>query len=108
MIGGLIVLGKEPTPVVIRAIGQSLAAHGISGVLEDPFLELRDSNGELLVSNNDWRDTQQAAIEATGLAPTDARESAILRTLPAGNYTAIISGRNGTTGVALVEIYNLR
>ena len=78
------------------------------GALLDPELELRDSNGAVMVSNNDWRDTQQAQLEATGLAPTDARESAILRTLPAGNYTAIISGRNGTTGVALVEIYNLR
>ncbi len=108
LIGGLIVLGKEPTTVVVRAIGPSLAAAGVTGALEDPALELRDSNGEVMVSNNDWRDAQQAQIEATGLAPTDARESAILRTLPAGNYTAIISGRSGTTGVALIEIYNLR
>jgi hypothetical protein len=85
-----------------------LTAAGVTGALLDPELELRDSNGAVMVSNNDWRDTQQAQLEATGLAPTDTRESAILRTLPAGNYTAIISGRNGTTGVALVEIYNLR
>lgn len=108
LIGGLIVLGKEPTTVVVRAIGPSLAASGVSGALEDPVLDLRDSNGELLVSNNDWRDTQQAQIEASGLAPTDTRESAILITLPTGNYTAVISGRNGATGVALVEIYNLK
>jgi hypothetical protein len=108
LIGGLIVLGKEPTTVVVRAIGPSLTAAGVTGALLDPELELRDSNGAVMVSNNDWRDTQQAQLEATGLAPTDTRESAILRTLPAGNYTAIISGRNGTTGVALVEIYNLR
>jgi hypothetical protein len=107
LIGGLIVRGNEPATVVLRAIGPSLSEHGIAGALEDPFLELRDANGDLVVSNNDWQDAQQAAIEATGIAPTDPRESAILRTLPAGNYTAIISGQNGTTGVALVEIYNV-
>ena len=93
---------------MVRAIGPSLTAAGVTGALLDPELELRASDGAVMVSNNDWRDTQQAQLEATGLAPTDTRESAILRTLPAGNYTAIISGRNGTTGVALVEIYNLR
>ena len=101
------VRGNEPGTVVLRAIGPSLAEHGIAGALEYPFLELRDANGDLVVSNNDWRDAQQAQIEATGIAPTDPRESAILRTLPAGNYTAIISGQNGSTGVALVEIYNI-
>ena len=95
-----------PTTAVLRAIHLSLTEQGIAGGLP-PSFELRDANGDLVVSNNDWRDAQQAEIEATGIAPTDVRESAILRTGPAGNYTAIICGRIGATGVSLVEIYNI-
>lgn len=75
--------------------------------LQDPTLELHDGNGTPVASNNDWAESQQAAIAATGIAPTDARESAILQLLPAGNYTAIVSGKGDTTGVGLVEVYNL-
>jgi hypothetical protein len=107
LIGGLIVRGNDPGTVVVRAIGPSLTAQGVNEALSDPILELRDANGDLLVRNNDWRDAQAVELEATGIAPSDDRESAILRTLPAGNYTAIISGNNAATGVALVEIYNL-
>jgi hypothetical protein len=108
LIGGLIVLGNEPTAVAVRGIGPSLSKYGIGGALADPTLELRSSNGELLAVNNDWKQSQQAAIEAIGLAPTDERESVILKTLPAGNYTAIVRSHDGTTGVGLVEIYNVR
>jgi hypothetical protein len=80
----------------------------VTGALADPFLQLFDSNGTLLYSNNDWKDSQQAQIQATGLAPPNDLESAILRTVAPGNYTAILSGRNGTTGIGLVEVYKLR
>ena len=108
LIGGLIVRGNEPATVVVRAVGPSLTQHGIVGALADPALELRDANGDLLAANNDWTDTQQALVEASGLAPTEPSESAIVQTLPAGNYTAIVYGNGSTAGVALVEIYNLR
>ncbi|HSH38646.1 MAG TPA: hypothetical protein VK993_07665, partial [Chthoniobacterales bacterium] len=107
LIGGVIVRGNDPATVVVRAIGPSLSDHGITGALADPALELRDANGDLIARNNDWRESQQVQIEATGLAPTDLRESAIVRTLPTGNYTAIVRANTGTAGVALVEIYNL-
>ena len=67
-----------------------------------------DGNGNLVCNNNNWKDTQQAQIQATGLAPPNDLESAILRTFAAGNYTAILSGRNGTTGIGLVEVYKLQ
>jgi hypothetical protein len=70
-------------------------------------MELRDENGNLLMGNDNWKDTQQAEIEATGIPPHDDRESAIVRTLGSGNYTSIIRGKDSTTGVALVEAYNL-
>jgi hypothetical protein len=71
-------------------------------------LELRDSTGALVASNNDWQDTQAAQITSTGLAPTDTHESAILATLPAGNYTAVIRSRDQSSGSALVEIYSVK
>ena len=92
---------------VVRAIGPSLATAGVAGTLQDPALELHDANGALIVSNDNWRDTQQAELQATGIAPTNDREAAILRTLPAGSYTAIVRGVNNSTGVALVEVYVL-
>jgi hypothetical protein len=75
-------------------------------VLADPFLSLRDGNGNLIWNNDNWKDSQQAAIQATGLAPKNDLESTIVRTLEPGNYTAILSGKNGTTGVGLVEVYD--
>jgi hypothetical protein len=113
LIGGFIIGGSVPVQVVMRALGPSLAGFGITDALQDPTLELHDGSGTLLVSNNNWRDSQQAAIiQASGLAPTDDRESAIVATLAPGNYTLIVRGKNllgmitPTTGVALVEVYN--
>jgi hypothetical protein len=107
MIGGFIVEGAESGDVLICAIGPSLSQFGIADALSDPWLELHDKDGLLIVSNDDWKETQQAQIEATGLAPTDDRESAILATLSPDSYTAIVRGKNDTTGVALVEVYNI-
>jgi len=106
MIGGFIVGGNQVTNVLVRAIGPSLAG-SVTGVLLDPVLELHDGKGVQIASNDDWRSNQEAAISATGIAPTDSRESAIRASLQPGAYTAIVRGKNDTTGVALVEIYNL-
>jgi hypothetical protein len=109
MIGGFIIggNGRANGRVVIRAIGPSLSAFGIAGALQDPLLDLKDANGATLLSNDDWRSSQQAEIEATGLAPTDNRESALVTTLADGNYTVIVRGKDNTTGVAVVEVYNI-
>jgi hypothetical protein len=113
MIGGLIVGGGNgpdsaaSEKVVVRGIGPSLTQSGVTNALQDPTLELHDGNGTLFASNDNWKDTQQADIQATGLAPTDDRESAILAIVIQGNYTAILRGKNNTTGVALVEAYNI-
>ncbi len=110
MIGGFI-LGPEGVPaasILLRAIGPSLTAFGITNPLVNPTLELHDPNGNLLQSNDNWKEnTNKDAILATGIAPSDDSESAILTSLSAGNYTAIVSSKDGTTGVALVEIYRL-
>ncbi|MEO5722447.1 MAG: ScyD/ScyE family protein, partial [Chthoniobacterales bacterium] len=110
MIAGFI-LGSNGTDnelrTVIRAIGPSLAGAGVAGTLQDPMLQLHDANGALIVANDNWKDTQRAELEASGLAPTNDRESAILRTLSPGNYTAIVRSVSGSTGVALVEVYLL-
>jgi hypothetical protein len=110
LIGGFILggNGKVNGVVLIRALGPSLTAFGVAGALQDPTLQLFDSAGVMIATNDNWKDTQQAQIQATGLAPTDDRESAIYATLPAGDYTAIVRGANNTTGVAIVEVYNLQ
>ncbi len=107
MIGGFIVSGEESANVLIRAIGPSLAAAGVPGTLADPQLDLYDIQGTKINSNDNWRDSQQSEIEATGLAPADDHESAIRTTLAPGAYTAIVSGVGGTAGLGLVESYNL-
>jgi hypothetical protein len=113
LIAGFIVghgLGVNETgsvKVLLRAIGPSLAPAGVSGPLQDPVLQLFDRNGTLVSQNDNWRDTQQTTIQATGLAPADARESAILSVLRQGSYTAVLFGKNNTSGVALVELYNV-
>ena len=104
MIGGMIVLGQSPLRVIVRAIGPSLP---VSGALGDPTLELRDGNGALLAANDNWRSDQEAEIIATTIPPSDNLESAIVRNLPPGNYTAIVRGANDTTGIAVVEAYAL-
>lgn len=107
MIGGFIIGGTEPAKVLVRAIGASLANQGVQDPLADPMLEVHDSNGAV-ISNDDWRNTQETEIQATTIPPTDDRESAILGTLSPGNYTAIVRGKNQTSGVALVEVYMLQ
>jgi hypothetical protein len=107
MIGGTIIVGATSARVLFRAIGPSLANFGVSNALEDPVLELYNGNGVLIASNHDWRNDQEAEIIATGLAPSNNLESAIVRDLAPGPYTAIVRGTSDTTGVALVEAYNL-
>ena len=113
MIGGFIVGGGLGTnrdgssEVLVRALGPELTSFGIADALLDPILELHDGNGNLVGSNDNWKDSQQAAIQATGLAPSDDREPAILTTLIQGNWTAIVRGKSNTTGVGLIEIYRI-
>jgi hypothetical protein len=112
MIGGLIVGGGSPLDaarVIVRALGPSIP---IADVLGDPTLELHDGSETLVASNDNWKtrpdgSSQQAEIEATAVPPTNDLESALVRTLPPGNYTAIVRGKNSTTGVGLVEAYHL-
>jgi hypothetical protein len=106
-IAGFIVTGGDPKRVIIRAIGPSLRGAGISNALQDPMLELHDRSGAVIASNDNWKDTQEAEIRATGLAPADDRESAIVRTLLPGAYTAIVRGKNGASGIGLIEGYDL-
>jgi hypothetical protein len=107
MIAGVIVTGDAKARVIIRALGPTLSAHGVANVLADPTLELRNQNGVLVLANDNWRETQQTEIIATGIPPTNDLESAIVAQLLPANYTAIVRGKNDTTGVALVEVYHL-
>ena len=116
MIGGFIVQGTQPKNVIIRAIGPELSQYGVPDFLADPTLELHNGTGALIASNNNWQHTiiggiitsdQVQDIQDSGHAPRDASESAIIANLPPGNYTAIVRGVNNTTGVALVEVYDL-
>ncbi len=107
MIGGFIVGGTTGSKVMVRAIGPSLSARGVADALQNPRLDLYDKNGILIGSNDSWRSNQEADIVASALAPTDGRESAIIATLVPGAYSAIVSGANGSSGVALVEVYAL-
>src|SRR5262249_17993158 len=116
MIGGFIVQGTQPKKVIIRAIGPELSQFGVPDFLADPTLELHNCNGALIASNNNWQHTiiggqithdQVQDIQNSGHAPQDPRESAIIANLRPGNYTAIVRGVNNTTGVALVEVYDL-
>jgi hypothetical protein len=109
MIGGFITGGGNGSiQVVVRGLGPTLKQFGVAGTLADPKLTLVDGNGNVVRSNLNWKDTQQAAIQASGLAPPNDLESAIIVTLTAGNYTAILEGTGGGTGIGLVEIYKLR
>jgi len=111
MIGGIITSGGNgSTQIVVRGLGPTLAAppFGIAGALADPVVTLVDSNGNVVKTNDNWKNTQQAAIQATGLAPPNDLESAMVVTVAAGNYTAILSGSGGGTGIGLVEVYKLR
>jgi hypothetical protein len=93
--------------ILVRALGPSLAAFGVPNPLADPVVTLRNQNGTALFSNDDWRSAQEADITATGLAPGNDAEPAILASLPAGNYSAVVTGKGSAQGVALVEVYQL-
>jgi uncharacterized protein (DUF1800 family) len=109
MIGGFIVRGDVSKKMIIRARGPSIFLNGIPipGSLSDPMLELHDENGTLIAQNDNWRSTQEAEINATTLAPTDDREPALIAMLAQGNYTAIVRGAHNTSGIALLEMYDL-
>lgn len=108
MIGGFI-LGNSANSarIVVRALGPSLGESGVSGTLDDPTLRIVNASGVTVAENDSWSETQRAELEEIGLAPTEAAEAALVTSLAAGNYTAVVRGKNDTTGVALVEIYNL-
>ena len=109
MIAGFIVLGDSSKRMIVRVVGPSLAINGkkIPGTLADPTLELHDGKGALIAQNDNWQSTQRAEITATGVQPRDTRESAIISTLKPGAYTAIVRGARNTTGISLVEAYDL-
>jgi hypothetical protein len=110
LIGGFIITGGAPKKIILRAIGPSIAAGDgtpIPGTLQDPVLELRNTIGELILRNDNWKDTQQQQIQQSMLAPTDDRESAIIATLLPGVFTIILSGKGGAEGIAVVEAYDL-
>jgi hypothetical protein len=107
-IAGFIITGDEPKRVALRGIGPSLRSEGapLNGRLNDPVLELFDSSGVLITSNDNWKDSQENAIDDSGFAPSNERESVILRTLTPGSYTVVLSGKDNTTGIGLVEAYD--
>ena len=110
MIGGLIIGGNGTAEarILLRAIGPSLETAGVAGALQDPVMELRDANGDVVRENDDWQSDQQAEIEGTTIPPNHPSESAIVINLPSGNYTAVVRGKNGGVGVGLVEVYSIR
>ena len=108
LISGFIVGDVDSATVVVRALGPSLAAYGVSGVLSDPTLTIYDSTGSAIASNDNWQDHPNAIlVQKNGLTPPNALESALVLHLPTGAYTAIVRGANGATGNALVEVYHL-
>lgn len=107
LIGGFIVTGSDAKQVILRALGPSLTSRGVAGAMQDPILTLAGSNGVPIATNDNWRQPNGANIAATGLQPADDRESGIVQSLPPGSYTAVVRGKSNTTGVALVEAYDL-
>ena len=107
LIGGFNVGGTNPVHAVVRSLGPTLTSLGVSGALQDPILDIYDHSGTHIATNDNWKDTQQSAIQATNKQPLDDREPAILATFAPGNFTAIVHGKNNTTGVATVEVYNI-
>jgi hypothetical protein len=99
--------GNGNIQLIIRALGPTLTQFGVNGALADPTLVLVNSNGNLIATNDNWKNTQQSTIQATGFAPPNDLESAIFATLPNGNYTAIVAGKNGGTGIGLLEVYKV-
>src|SRR6202030_3365639 len=110
MIGGFILGGNTANArIALRGIGPSLSQFGLNNVLADPTLELHNANGTTLIANDDWTDDAASAalLTANGLALQNPKESGIFTSLPAGQFTAILAGKNGGIGLGLVEIYNL-
>ena len=105
LIGGMIVTGGDSTTVLFRALGPSLS--GLTNALRDTTLELHDGNGALVAINDNWKETQRAEIEATQIPPRDDRESAIIRSLTPGAYTAVVRGKGDLVGLALIEAYQV-
>ena len=112
MIGGFVLGGSgNPTNIAVRALGPSLASAGLGNLLADPTLELHNANGTIMVSNDDWQSDPASAamLTANGLGLPDPKESGIFTALaPPGQFTAVLAGKNGGIGIALVEIYNLK
>src|SRR5436190_14747917 len=110
LIGGFIISGSGNKDVLVRGLGPTLTDFGVTGALADPTLELHHTNAQgqdsVVATNDNWLDSQQAEIQATGKAPPHDSEAAILRSLAPGNYTAIVAGKNNTGGVGLVEMYD--
>src|SRR5205807_566475 len=108
MIAGFIVSGSQSKTIIVRALGPTLDSYGVANTLNDPMLELHDSSGATIATNDDWQTGSQASqISSSGYAPRNSNEPALITTLPAGAYTAIVRGYNNSTGVALVEVYEL-
>ena len=108
LIAGFIIGTGESDTVVVRAIGPSLTDAGIANPLQDPTLDLYDADGVVIMSDDNWRDSQETLIQSTGLTPTNDAESAIIDSLAPGGYTAVVRGKDNGTGVALVEVFNLQ
>jgi hypothetical protein len=108
LIGGFIVTGTQPKSVVVRALGPSLSGYGLSNVLSDPVLTVFDSSGNLVGTNDNWQsDVNHSTVEAYGLAPADPLEAAQVRTLAPGAYTVVVTGKDATPGIGLVEVYDI-
>ena len=107
MIGGFIITGNDAKRVIIRGIGPSLTKFNVPNAVNDPILRLFGPTGSAIAVNDNWKDIQQPEIEATGIAPLDLRESAIVATLVPAAYTASLAEMNNGSGVGLVEIYDL-
>jgi hypothetical protein len=112
MIGGFVLGGSSinPARIVVRALGPSLQSSGIANPLSNPTLQLFDSNGQIVINNDNWQDvpSQAAQLQALNLAPPNAAESAVVAMLPPGLYTAVVAGRNGETGIGLIEVYGVQ
>src|SRR5438874_3841332 len=108
MIAGFIVSGSQSKTVIVRALGPTLGSYGVANVLSDPMLELHDSSGATIATNDNWQTGSQASqISNSGYAPSNSTEPALIATLAAGSYTAIVRGYNNSTGIGLVEVYEL-
>ena len=110
-IGGFVIAGTDSHTVVVRGLGPTLTSFGIAGALADPLLTLHQTdeqgNDRVIATNDNWKETQEGSINATSLAPTNDAEAAIILSLPPGNYTAVLTGARGSTGIGLIEVYDL-